>query len=313
MKRTIVNILIALMIVVGYVMAKPMVLKKSMSSANFGIEQLVNKGKVKHLFIGSSMFRQSMQLDDVIKDDAYVLAYNGNQPYMIYKILDYLLMKKVEIENLYCDMYLYAIMQEPDIKDERIFLDTDMSLQFDILNEVRDYGKGGFNTYYDGLVSSNNEMLVTWPISYKLINSRYDRGASVPSNKKGKAAEELEEEKLELSTKVFNERQVYYIREIVKLARQNDINLLFIETPKYKAVTEKTNYPELMDDYAQLLKDSKIIMDERTYKKLNKKDSTIVTYNYNDDNPDFFSDVLHLSGEGRGVFSKDLHKILGIF
>lgn len=311
MKRTIVNILIALMIVVGYVIAKPIILKKSMSSANFGMERLVNKGKIKHLFIGSSMFRQSMQLDDVIKDDVYVLAYNGNQPFMIFKILDYLLMKKVDIENLYCDMFLYAIMQKPDIKDERIFLDTDMSLQFDILNEVRDYGKGGFNTYYDGLVSSNNEMLATWPISYRLINSRYDRGASMPSNKKGKATDEILA-KIKLTTDVFNERQVYYIREIVKLAYQNDINLTFIETPKYKTVTENTNYPILMEKYVQLLNGTKIIMDERTYKKITSNDN-VVTYNFDDDNADLFSDILHLSGIGRGVFSKDLHRMLGLF
>lgn len=312
MKRIFVNILIALLIVVGYVMAKPMALKKGMSSANFGMEQLVKKGKVKHLFIGSSMFRQGMQVDDVKKEDVYVLAYNGNQPFMMFKIVDYLLKKKVKIENLYCDMYVYAMMQEPVIRDERIFLDTDLSLQMDLLKEVKAYGEGDFSTYYDGLVSSNNEMVFTWPISYKLINSRYDRGASVPSNKKGKTSSELEEEQLELTTDVFNERQVYYVREIVKLALQNDINLYFIETPKYKTVTENTNYPELMDGYAQLLMEPKIIMDERTYKKMSSKNN-IATYNYDDDNADYFSDVLHLSGEGRGIYSKSLHKMLGLF
>lgn len=311
MKRTVINIIIALLIVAVYVMAKPTISKKGMVSANFGIERLVNKGKIKHLFIGSSMFRQGMQVDDVKQDDIYVLAYNGNQPFTIYKILDYLLKKNVEIENLYCDMYVYAMMQEPVLRDERIFLDTDLSFQLDLLDEVRSYGEGELGSYYDGFVTSNNEILATWPIGFKIINSRYDRGASVPSNKKGKASDELLAEKLELTSMDFNERQVLYISKIINLASKKGINLSFIETPKYKKVTESTTYPILMDKYVRLLKDQKIIMDDRTYQKISPNED-IKTYNFDDDNAAYFSDILHLSGFGRGVFSKDLHEMLGI-
>ena len=311
MKRLIIEVIIAILLVVGVVFAKPIFFKRRMASGNFGIEAIVEKGKVSHLFIGSSMFRAGMQADDVKADDMYLIAYDGNQPYLIYKIVSYLLQKGVKIENLYCDMYAYAAVSKPSIFDERIFLDTAPSFQLDVLDEVKTYGTGGFGTYYDALVTSNMEVLATWPVSYRLINARYDRGASLPSNEKGQAAEDLLASKVDASPLDLNERQVYYINEIISLVQENGINLCFIETPKYRKVTEETSYPVIMAKYAALLKGTKIVMDENTCAKI-PPNTEIIKYPFDDDNAEYFSDLLHLSGIGRGLFSKGLHKLLGI-
>lgn len=311
MKRLIIEVFIAVLLAAIVVMTKPILFKRGMASGNFGIEALVDRGKVSHLFIGSSMFRNGMQADDVKSDDIYLIAYDGNQPYLIYKIVSYLLKKGVKIENLYCDMYAYAAVSKPSIFDERIFLDTDLSFQLDVLDEVKIYGKGNFSTYYDAFVTSNMELMATWPISYKLINARYDRGASLPSNERGQAAEDLLASKVDASPSNLNERQVHYINEIIRLSRENGINLCFIETPKYRKVTEEFDYPIIMEKYAELLKGTNIIMDENTYNKIQTQ-TEIIRYPYDDDNAENFSDLLHLSGVGRGLFSKNLHKLLGI-
>lgn len=311
MKRLIIEIVIAILLAAVVVVTKPILFKGGMASGNFGIESLVDRGKVSHLFIGSSMFRNGMQADDVKSDDMYLIAYDGNQPYLIYKIVSYLLKKGVKIENLYCDMYAYAAVSKPSIFDERIFLDTDLSFQLDALDEVKTYGKGNFSTYYDAFITSNMELMATWPISYKLINARYDRGASLPSNERGQAAEDLLASKVDASPSDLNERQVYYINEIIRLSRENGINLCFIETPKYRKVTEEYDYPVIMEKYAELLKGTNIIMDNNTYNKI-QTHTEIIKYPFDDDNASNFSDLLHLSGIGRGLFSKKLHKLLGI-
>lgn len=311
MKRLIIEAIIAVLLVATVVATKPILFRKRMASGNFGIEALVDRGKVDHLFIGSSMFRSGMQADDVKTDDLYLIAYDGNQPYLMYKVISYLLKKGVKINNLYCDMYAYAAVSTPSVFDERIFLDTDLSLQMDVLDEVKTYGTGGFGTYYDALVTSNMEMMATWPISYPLINARYDRGASLPSNEKGQAAVDLLASKVDAAPSVLNERQAYYIKEIVKLSKENGINLYFIETPKYRKVTEETSYPLIMEQYASLLKGINMVMDENTYGKI-QAGSEVLRYPFDDDNAENFSDLLHLSGVGRGLFSKNLHKLLGI-
>jgi len=311
MRRLIIEVIIAILLASAVVATKPILFKSRMATGNFGIEALVDRGKVSHLFIGSSMFRNGMQADDVKTDDMYLIAYDGNQPYLIYKVVSYLLKKGVKIDNLYCDMYAYAAVSKPSIFDERIFLDTDLPFQMDVLDEVKTYGKGNFGTYYDALVTSNIEVLATWPISYPLINARYDRGASLPSNEKGQAAEALLASKVDAAPSELDERQLHYINEIVKLSQENGINLYFIETPKYRKVTEETSYPVIMDKYATLLKGTNIIMDEKTYGKIHPQ-TEIVKYPFDDDSAENFSDLLHLSGVGRGLFSKRLHKLLGI-
>lgn len=311
MKRLIIEIIIAVLLSATVVIAKPFCIKRRMSSGNFGVEALVERGKVSHLFIGSSMFRNGMQADDVKNDDMYLIAYDGNQPYLIYKIVSYLLKKGVKIENLYCDMYAYAAVSRPSIFDERIFLDTDLSFQLDVLEEVKTFGRGGFSTYYDALVTSNMEVIATWPISYRLINTRYDRGASLPSDERGQAAEDLLASKVDAAPSNLNERQVYYINELIRLSQKNNINLCFIETPKYRKVTEEFEYPVIMEKYAMLLNGTNMVMDESTYNKI-QAGPEIIRYPFDDDNADYFSDLLHLSGIGRGLFSKSLHKLLGI-
>lgn len=311
MKRLVIETIIAALFAVVVVVTKPMMFKKGMATGNFGIETLVERGKVDHLFIGSSMFRCGIQADDVKKDDIFVITYDGNQPYLMYNVIFYLIRKGVKIENLYCDMYAYAAVSEPTIFDERVFLDTDIPFQLDILSELKTCEQGNFSSYYDALVTSNMEVMATWPVSYRLINARYDRGASLPSTDKGQFEESLDASEVPPMREYLNERQVHYIKEIVRLSQEKGINLCFIETPKYKKMKEETIYPVVMEKYAALLEGTKIVMDENTFNKI-PTHTEIITYSFDDSNAEYFSDLLHLSGFGRGHFSKGLHRLLGI-
>ena len=84
---------------------------KLLENANYGMPALIEKGKVKNLYIGSSMFRQGIDIMTLEEngEDNYVLAYNGNQPVLEYYQLRNLIENNVQIENLYVDMYLIKI------------------------------------------------------------------------------------------------------------------------------------------------------------------------------------------------------------
>lgn len=50
---------------------------------DYGMSPLVETGGAQHVFIGSSMFRQGLDiriLEEELGESVYVLSYNGNQP-----------------------------------------------------------------------------------------------------------------------------------------------------------------------------------------------------------------------------------------
>ena len=68
----------------------------------YGMPALIEQGEVDHLFIGSSMFRQGLDiesLEDNLDGSVYILSYNGNQPVFMAKELEYLLKNGLQVET----------------------------------------------------------------------------------------------------------------------------------------------------------------------------------------------------------------------
>ena len=85
---------------------------------------LIKQEEVDHLFIGSSMFRQGLDIDALeenLDGSVYVLSYNGNQPVFMAKELEYLIDHGVKIKNLYIDFYAYTLTAVPWISDTKCF------------------------------------------------------------------------------------------------------------------------------------------------------------------------------------------------
>jgi len=121
MKKIMCIIAISLIIVSIIILSKNEYGRKLYKNANFGIEALIKKGEIENLFIGSSMFRQGLDiyaLEKTIGFDSYILAYSGNQPAFELLELEYLLKNGVKIKNLYMDMYVYTLYANPNINDK---------------------------------------------------------------------------------------------------------------------------------------------------------------------------------------------------
>ena len=61
------------------------------AGSTYGMPALLKQGEVDHLFIGSSMFRQGLDIDALeenLDGSVYILSYNGNQPVFMAKELE---------------------------------------------------------------------------------------------------------------------------------------------------------------------------------------------------------------------------------
>lgn len=97
----------------------------------------------------------------------------------------------------------------------------------------------------------------------------------------------------------MNSIQEKYLIKLIKLAKENNINLTFIETPKYITVKNNETYQEAMKKY-------KNILDEFDVKYIVNSNETNNSYSFLNDNPEYYFDNIHLSYKGRVAFTNVL-------
>ncbi len=307
-----------------------------MSNSSYGIPAVIaedreymddSDDKGVTLFIGSSMFRQGLDiygLEDELSGRNYILSYNGNDPALEYLELEYLIDNDVRIVHVYMDMYTGSMLDEPWVSDELIFLQTDTAFKINVWNNIKE--NAGFADFWEMFVSSGNDLLLTWPIYNTVASSVFYRGgnisktasvngefqANTSDDNKGYLTEPLDG--LEPSNE-FNDKQVSYIDKMIQLCKDNDIELTFIETPKYISYGVSGEYMSRIYKFALILEE------EETDYYLSSATSALMpsdaglthmigvvefdSYNRSD-----FIDYIHLSPSGRTTYTKELASVL---
>lgn len=277
-----------------------------LQDANYGIPALIKQGSVDNLYLGSSMFRQGLDIEMLNEngESNYILSYNGNQPYLEYIILKKLIDNGVQIKNLYVDMYAYSAIAEPDLSDEKIFLELSLSEKwtlFETLCLSPNYKSlsSRIKMLWQMFVTSNNDTLLTWPISSSIINSQFLSGGSLGFSEGMKDdTEYVLPDKINDGIEnegTLNSFQMTELDKLVTLAKQKDINICFVETPKTPLARGNMIYINSMKEFTSFCLDrnvSTILMCE---------DDIINKYDIS-----YFADVLHLSTKGRIEFSQYL-------
>ena len=267
-----------------------------LNNASYGSTNIINKDEINNLFIGSSMFRQGIDIKTLEdnKEDNYILSYNGNSPYLEYYELLNLLDNNVKINNLYVDMYVYVMYQEPKISDEKMLLEFDFKQKKEILSKIGN----GFSLLYETYVTSNNEFIITYPINSQIVNNTFYKGGSLlmPS---GESSEVLDNLYVYDLSGDMNSIQIKYLIKLIKLAKDNNINLTFIETPKYATVKNNESYLKAMEKYKDILDDLDVRYIVNSIEANN-------TYSFLNDNPEYYFDNIHLSYKGRVAFTNVL-------
>lgn len=260
--------------------------------STYGMPALVAKGSIENLYLGSSMFRQGLDIDAIEnhQSDSYILAYNGNQPVSELIELEYLISNNVKIKNLYVDMYAYSMTAEPDVSDDKLLLETDIATKYRLMKSVEDKS---LQKLWSVCVSANNDMILTAPIVNPILNSQFRSGGAltVTGGLDGDAYGKLVPP---VDTDIINEEQKKAVGDIVTLCKENDIEVVFIETPKSQVVMRDLNYRSIMESYRELL-------DDHGVQYISSED-----YKFDYDNSYNFIDAIHLSYQGRVNFSENL-------
>lgn len=264
----------------------------------YGIPAAIKQQQIDHLFIGSSMFRQGLDIDvleENLDGNVYILSYNGNQPVFMAEELEYLLENGVEIENLYIDFYTYTLTAVPWISDTKMFLDTDLQFKTDAWKIMSQYNEVDFGDFYEMFVTANNEQILMYPVNNAIVSSQFRNGGSlmVPG---GQSEEYLDSLNLGVRDGLYEEQLEGY-EKILKLSQEYGISLLFIETPKYEKLltdTRKGGYPELLEEMVSWAekKDAPYLLAE--------------VFDFDHSDGANFQDLIHLSGAGRKSYCEML-------
>lgn len=281
--------------------------------ANYGMPVLIEQGTVDNLFIGSSMFRQGIDIDylEENKETNYVLSYNGNQPILEYYQLKYLIDHDVSIRNLYVDMYAYAAWSETKVSDEKLFMEIGIEEKWKLW-KILSKGKlaADMKTFWELFVTSNNEIIATWPVSGRIVNSLFYKGGST-SKPVASSESVLNSMSVPAIKGEMNNTQRTHLIKLINLAKENGINIVFIESPKYCNMAENESYICAMRQYMNLLDEESVeyILCESTWNLTGANDN-IMKYPYNNKNVNYYVDNGHLSYEGRIEFTKQILQVV---
>lgn len=259
---------------------------------------------IDYLFVGSSMFRRGLSvnvLEENLGERVFILAYRGYQPVTMEEGIKYLLKNDVKIRNLLVDMYSYSLVVFPSISDKRLLWDMDFATKRSVYDRIMKANPMSWLERYNYFIRANNEYMLTYPVSSKLIRERYYKGGAVefvqgmdPDN-----LPVMEGGFLKLPSEI-NQYQKEAIINLINIAEKNSIKLLFVETPKYIDVANNAKYKTIMKKYANILNEQ-----EATYILASEVD-------FNNSNSGYFNDFIHLSGAGQLLYTKNLCKYLSI-
>lgn len=278
-----------------------------LTNSTYGMPALIKQQSIENLYIGSSMFRQGLDiqtLETTSNDSHYILAYNGNQPVWIYHQLLKLINHGAHINNLYIDMYAYSACEYPKIDDEKLLMEINLIEKWNLWELLTlNPNTAKAETFWSMFVNSNNELLLTWPIASAIINSQFHNGGTL-TTPAGRTDEILQSLPIPSTTELINEIQEEYILKIISLAKENNINILFIETPKYEKIVLDSSYQKIMTQYVELLNKEQIpcLLSDSTFSQI-AKSPNIYTYNFDNTNSEYFMDLIHLSYKGRIMFT----------
>ena len=299
---------ITLILCVGVLFIKNQYTPILLKNATYGMPALIEKGYVDNLYIGSSMFRQGLDIQTLNQngEENYILAYNGNQPTLEYLQLKHLLDNGVEIKNLYVDMYVYSAWEEPEISDEKIFMEVDLKKKWELWQLIADKESTSWTDAWRIFVNSNNEVLLTWFIIYPILNTQFLSGGTLLETA-GSSYDTLTQMGVFGAEGEMNHMQKEAIQNITDLCKEYEINIMFIETPKFETIIENESYINVIQKYCSVLQENEVsyvLLEETSNNVLLDGDDR--SYTFDIKNADYFMDTIHLSSEGRVEFSEKI-------
>ena len=300
LKKIITTALVALVFFAAVIYAKNAWSYK-LSNDSMGVRSVVAQKHIDTLFIGSSAYRKGIDMYMIEKElpgKNFMLTYNGNQPFNMAIELQEILASGCTIDRLILDFNPSMVDRGADLSDKRLLWDISMDGKRKLWSELKKREGAGLFTWYDYWVSSNVDYMVTYPVAKPMISARYYLGGSASTEMSaGLSKEELE--KLEIiENPGIDELQYESINAIIDLCQSKQIELIFLECPRYITMAEDINYAEKSKALKELIESKGVSV--ITGKELN----------FDNTNNLYYADLTHMSGDGSTVLTEKIIETL---
>lgn len=280
-----------LFIALCFLGVKNFIAYKFPNSSN-GMQAAIRQGRIEHLFMGSSLFRQGIDIytaEDMLEGNSFVLSYNGNQPVQMLEELKMLLRNDVKIDNLYMDLYVYSSALRPAISDTRLIWDLDFQGKCNIYQDMVTYSEAGLSEFVDFYITSNNQYMIMYPIFNVVMEKEFYQGGNIRETS-GSTREILDNLGTPGDREGIDKTQKAALLEIIDICKEEDIQIYFAEVPKYYTLDEADYYVRLRSELEAVVAEERIIRASEL--------------SFDNRNPAYYQDLFHLSGEGRRTYTK---------
>lgn len=273
--------------------------------ATQGINGLLQMRHVDYLFIGSSRTRQGYDMRAIERatgKSAYLLAYDGLQPHLAVKLLEYLLDRsQPTIGLIILEAYPYIAMRKPSVEDSRIFYNAPAALKLDLLKTWQQTGMSGTDMYALS-VAEGNEVLLTAFCTRKLIERRTYHGGYVdkftPGMPRRRFQQIQEPEGVRQSPGHLTPLETQSLSSMFALADQHGVPLIMVEPPVPQAIAQGAVYTAGRAELQDLAAMAQIPYCTFSDRLFNPCDNSL------------FTDPLHTSSKGRSLLSRRIIPLL---
>lgn len=291
MKKYVKAIAVGLLTALCFLSVKNFIAYKFPNSSS-GMQAAIRQERIEHLFIGSSLFRQGIDIytaEEMLEGNCFVLSYNGNQPVQMLEELNMLLRNDVKIDNLYMDLYVYSSALRPAISDTKLIWDLDFRGKCKVYQDMVTYSEAGFTEFTDVFISANNEYMLLYPVFNTVMKKEFYKGGNIRETS-GSTSEILDHLVSPGERVGIDSTQKQALHKIIRICEEEDINLCFAEVPKYYTLDEANYYIRLRAELEEVVSEKRII-----------KASDLL---FDNRNPSYYQDLFHLSAEGRRTYTK---------
>ena len=163
-----------------------------------------------------------------------------------------------------------------------------------------------FLDFYELFVTANNEQILTWPIHNRLVSAQFRNGGNTQTPG-GKTKEYLDSLGTLGSRDGLQSAQLEGYHRIAELAEENEIQVYFLETPKYERMYRDADYLEL---YEGCVAEIEMLMQDTGAAGMDGSGAASIRLVLSEElaldnsNPAYYQDLIHLSAEGRTAYTK---------
>ncbi|MGB0454803.1 MAG: hypothetical protein ACPGJV_13925 [Bacteriovoracaceae bacterium] len=284
-----------------------LVLSHHFSYRESGLNTVLKSERSDILIIGSSHVRFSYDAELIEKKcncSVQTVSYSYLDYSLIYEILRLFKDKNLlPRKKLIIDHYSLMFLKKRDFIDTRLFFDAPFSLKKKILAHMfQSFKKVTFQDLYRFVISSNNEILLTYPVNRPLVDSRSYNGSYKRKTIKGMKEEDYNALQISKNHFDFNNVRDDEIKTLLNLnsfMKEAVNSYVFLETPLPAPISNNQELQTFINKQKSLYQEQSLPF---IYSNDYFNEMELYSESFMDDN--------HLSTFGREQFSKFLENIL---